>query len=128
LEIFEVESNISNVLSDTKNAIQWLPSTGVNIPNLTAILNFMPVNDKLETPATCKGDSGGPMVCFVQHGIVSWGGKRCGKHRKAGVYAKVASVTSWIKKTTIYPTYICPLLRSSSKCKSIVSYNNSYTN
>ncbi|UYL10040.1 serine protease [Bdellovibrio sp. SKB1291214] len=52
---------------------------------------------------SCQGDSGGPMVIKSENkvllaGIVSWG-MGCGDVGYAGVYAKVNSVTEWIKQT-----------------------------
>ncbi|NXM35076.1 CFAI factor, partial [Oxyruncus cristatus] len=50
---------------------------------------------------SCKGDSGGPMVCFDAEnvayvwGIVSWG-ENCGEAGHPGVYTKVASYYDWI--------------------------------
>ena len=47
------------------------------------------------------GDSGGPLFCIkndelILYGIVSYGGHICGNAKEPGVYAKVASVNSWI--------------------------------
>lgn len=52
---------------------------------------------------SCQGDSGGPMVIKSEDkvllaGVVSWG-MGCGDVGYAGVYAKVNSVTEWIKQT-----------------------------
>lgn len=52
---------------------------------------------------SCQGDSGGPLVIkskdkVLLAGIVSWG-MGCGNPGYAGVYAKVNSVTEWIKQT-----------------------------
>ncbi|ELK33211.1 Mastin [Myotis davidii] len=49
-----------------------------------------------------QGDSGGPLVCswegiWVQVGIVSWG-YSCGHRDFPGVYARVMSYISWIRK------------------------------
>ncbi|XP_054570126.1 mastin-like [Eptesicus fuscus] len=51
---------------------------------------------------SCQGDSGGPLVCswkctWVQVGIVSWG-YICGHRDFPGVYARVMSYISWIRK------------------------------
>ncbi|XP_070269886.1 mastin-like [Myotis yumanensis] len=51
---------------------------------------------------SCQGDSGGPLVCswegtWVQVGIVSWG-YSCGLRDFPGVYARVMSYISWIRK------------------------------
>ena len=64
-------------------------------PNLSIFLN----------EDSCSGDSGAPLVCehgenFIQYGIVSRGGKRCGVKYEPGVYSKVASVRPWIKEIT----------------------------
>ncbi|WP_413559882.1 serine protease [Bdellovibrio sp. HCB209] len=53
---------------------------------------------------SCQGDSGGPMVIkttdnkVLLAGVVSWG-MGCGEPNYPGVYAKVNSVTEWIKAT-----------------------------
>nr|XP_018903702.1 PREDICTED: uncharacterized protein LOC109034806 [Bemisia tabaci] len=53
-------------------------------------------------PDSCKGDSGGPMACFVNDqytlfGITSWG-LGCGLANKPGVYSNVALYRPWIDK------------------------------
>ena len=74
-----------------------------------------------DMPDSCKADSGGPLVCsdsngLVQHGIVSWGGERCGEHREPGVYANVASASSWIKNVTGTAQYLFDLNLSKISC------------
>ena len=69
--------------------------------------------DTREGQDSCQGDSGGPLLALgnrpgqdVQVGIVSWGMGGCASG-KPGVYAKVSSVTDWIKdkmcKNSAYP-------------------------
>ncbi|EDL22700.1 mCG145360, partial [Mus musculus] len=49
---------------------------------------------------TCKGDSGGPLICDgVLQGITSWGHTPCGEPDMPGVYTKLNKFTSWIKDT-----------------------------
>ncbi|XP_078200245.1 mastin-like [Callithrix jacchus] len=50
----------------------------------------------------CPGDAGGPLVCrwnctWVQVGVVSWG-TFCGHGDFPGVYARVTSYVSWIRR------------------------------
>lgn len=55
---------------------------------------------------TCRGDSGGPLffrnpfkdyVRYVQYGIVSFGGQRCGtSNDQPGVFASVLNMLPWI--------------------------------
>ncbi|XP_064548308.1 phenoloxidase-activating factor 3 [Drosophila montana] len=55
---------------------------------------------------TCPGDSGGPLffrnsfkdtIRFVQYGIVSYGGRRCGQRQnQPGVFASVLDMLPWI--------------------------------
>ncbi|KAL0280492.1 UNVERIFIED_CONTAM: hypothetical protein PYX00_001763 [Menopon gallinae] len=55
---------------------------------------------------SCSGDSGGPLktryinerdeVVYVQHGIVSFGPRKCGTNGRPGVYTRVSSYIDWI--------------------------------
>uniref|UniRef100_A0A1W7RJW9 Snake venom serine protease n=1 Tax=Agkistrodon contortrix contortrix TaxID=8713 RepID=A0A1W7RJW9_AGKCO len=47
---------------------------------------------------SCKGDSGGPLICNGQfQGIVSWGGDPCAQPREPGLYTKVFDYLHWIQ-------------------------------
>lgn len=47
--------------------------------------------------SACLGDQGGPLVRNgVQLGVVSWSRGGCGRPQLPGVYARVASFTTWI--------------------------------
>ena len=55
--------------------------------------------------ATCKGDSGGPLICERNGkpeltGIVSWG-RSCGIQGKPGIYANVFRMRDWIQDKVI---------------------------
>lgn len=60
---------------------------------------------------SCKGDGGGPLVCFNSNdgtytlaGLVSWG-IDCGQEGIPGVYVKVQQFLDWISETTQRPAY-----------------------
>ncbi|NXA72855.1 GRAA protein, partial [Thryothorus ludovicianus] len=56
--------------------------------------------NKLYRSDTCKGDSGGPLICACQYrGIVSFGDD-CKKTKKPGVYTRLTEeYIDWIKRT-----------------------------
>nr|XP_039249091.1 melanization protease 1-like [Styela clava] len=51
---------------------------------------------------TCKGDSGGPLLCldnngkFNLHGIASYGPTPCGQRGLPGIYTQVSGYRDWI--------------------------------
>ncbi|KAK1157108.1 complement factor D-like [Acipenser oxyrinchus oxyrinchus] len=48
---------------------------------------------------SCHGDSGGPLLCNgLVEGITSFGGMKCGKPLKPGVYTVISRYTDWINK------------------------------
>ncbi|XP_035386193.1 neurotrypsin [Electrophorus electricus] len=54
---------------------------------------------------SCRGDSGGPLMCkrengtWVVYGVTSWG-HSCRQQNSPGVYTKVSAFVPWIKKVT----------------------------
>uniref|UniRef100_A0A8P0N5X1 Kallikrein-related peptidase 2 n=1 Tax=Canis lupus familiaris TaxID=9615 RepID=A0A8P0N5X1_CANLF len=49
---------------------------------------------------TCKGDSGGPLICDGELvGITSWGATPCGKPQMPSLYTRVMPHLMWIKDT-----------------------------
>ncbi|XP_015665549.1 complement factor D [Protobothrops mucrosquamatus] len=49
---------------------------------------------------SCKGDSGGPIVCNgIAEGIVTTGSTVCGNVKKPGIYTRTAPYVSWITST-----------------------------
>ena len=51
---------------------------------------------------TCYGDSGGPMIYFINGrpvlaGVTSWGHDKCGTAGYPGVYTEVADYVNWIQ-------------------------------
>ncbi|ETE72364.1 hypothetical protein L345_01814 [Ophiophagus hannah] len=59
---------------------------------------------------SCKGDSGGPLICNEQiQGIVSWGRFPCAQLLEPGVYTKVFDYIDWIEGIIAGNTsVICP--------------------
>lgn len=69
---------------------------------------MMCVGDDDGGPATCKGDSGGPMVyvpedvdspsTHIQVAIISWSGDSCGTAEEPDVNTKVSAFYDWIQQ------------------------------
>ncbi|KAJ7304130.1 hypothetical protein JRQ81_011657 [Phrynocephalus forsythii] len=50
---------------------------------------------------SCRGDSGGPLICDGKlQGIVSFGGFPCAEPLEPGIYTKVYNYLDWIKNVT----------------------------
>jgi secreted trypsin-like serine protease len=52
---------------------------------------------------SCKGDSGGPVLCLENHeiklfGTVSFGGEECAKQGEAGFYGRISEVNHFYGK------------------------------
>uniref|UniRef100_A0ACB8FRG8 Uncharacterized protein n=1 Tax=Sphaerodactylus townsendi TaxID=933632 RepID=A0ACB8FRG8_9SAUR len=48
---------------------------------------------------SCRGDSGGPLICDnTLHGIVSLGGNPCGQPNMPAVYTKICKYADWIQQ------------------------------
>ncbi|XP_041086932.1 complement factor D-like [Polyodon spathula] len=46
---------------------------------------------------SCHGDSGGPLLCNgLVEGIISFGGRKCGRPMKPGVYTMISHYRDWI--------------------------------
>ncbi|XP_066932329.1 prostasin-like [Clytia hemisphaerica] len=78
-----------------------------------------PYNDNFAD--TCRGDSGGPLMCknndksWSLVGVTSWGhSDGCGQPDKFGVYTKMSETSSWITHTTLYP-HLHPTLHGEKK-------------
>lgn len=57
----------------------------------------------LKLTDTCKGDSGGPLLCrrkdrMILTGIISWGPKQCADAGQPAVYTRVSYFMPWIQK------------------------------
>ncbi|XP_039269735.2 A disintegrin and metalloproteinase with thrombospondin motifs 9-like [Styela clava] len=57
---------------------------------------------------TCGGDSGGPLVSregnsYIMRGITSFGSTDCGSAKRPGVYTRVSSYISWIRRKMSQP-------------------------
>ncbi|KFQ84878.1 Granzyme A, partial [Phoenicopterus ruber ruber] len=72
-----------------------------NDPKITSnMLCAAGKNRFLKAADTCKGDSGGPLICAGQYtGIVSFGKGKCGRSSMPGVYTRLTEkYIDWIKK------------------------------
>ncbi|XP_067321711.1 transmembrane protease serine 9-like [Anolis sagrei] len=65
-------------------------------------MNMVCAGDKKGGKGSCRGDSGGPLICNgEQKGVVSFGGEICENIRFPGVYARLGEhQLAWIRKIT----------------------------
>nr|XP_020636753.1 complement factor D [Pogona vitticeps] len=48
---------------------------------------------------SCKGDSGGPLICNgMAEGVVATGSRVCGNWKKPGIYTRIAPYLTWINE------------------------------
>uniref|UniRef100_A0A3B3V8Z8 Granzyme A-like n=2 Tax=Poecilia latipinna TaxID=48699 RepID=A0A3B3V8Z8_9TELE len=106
-------SKNSNVLSDVLMSANVTvidrekcnsPDHFNHIPYITKDMICAGPNGKKSDADTCKGDSGGPMLCRgVLVGVTSFGGSKtepCGSVKRPGVYTFLSEDhLTWIKKT-----------------------------
>ncbi|XP_067320961.1 granzyme A-like [Anolis sagrei] len=65
-------------------------------------MNMVCAGDKKGGKGSCRGDSGGPLICNgEQKGVVSFGGEICENIHTPGVYARLGEhQLDWIRKIT----------------------------
>ncbi|KAM9858752.1 granzyme A-like [Aulostomus maculatus] len=101
-------SNSNNNMSDVLMSVNVTVIDRVKC-NSPDYYNFNPIitkdmvcagSDGRNSADTCKGDSGGPLLCDGKLAGVTSFGKKCGLIKKPGVYAFLSEKQlNWIKKT-----------------------------
>ncbi|CAL8345704.1 unnamed protein product [Lota lota] len=98
-----MSANVTVIKRETCNSPEYYNSDPVITPDMACAGT---VGESQKDQDTCKGDSGGPLMCNgVQVGITSFG-KGCAVRTKPGVYTFLSKQhIGWIKKTMQKPEF-----------------------